>query len=131
MSRKYGFTLLALSLLVAFVISFAPAAHAAKPFKLGFSMALTGPLGPAGKAALLAMQIWRDDVNAGGGLLGRKVELVYYDDQTKPANVPGIYAKLLDVDKVDFVVMECRNHHSGVDGFCVFGKTRHIHLHSL
>ena len=72
--------------------------------KIGFSMALTGPLGPAGKAALLAMQIWRDDVNAKGGLLGRKVKLVYYDDQTKPANVPGIYAKLLDVDKVDFIV---------------------------
>jgi branched-chain amino acid transport system substrate-binding protein len=104
MSRKYGFVLFALSLLAVFVISFAPTAHAAKPFKLGFSMALTGPLGPAGKAALLAMQIWRDDVNAQGGLLGRKVELVYYDDQTKPANVPGIYAKLIDVDKVDFAV---------------------------
>ena len=91
--------------LVGMLVSFgAPAANAAKPFKLGFSMALTGPLGPAGKAALLAMQIWRDDVNATGGLLGRKVELVYYDDQTKPANVPGIYAKLLDVDKVDYVV---------------------------
>ncbi|MDA1000128.1 MAG: amino acid ABC transporter substrate-binding protein [bacterium] len=82
----------------------APVADAAKPLKIGFSMALTGPLGPAGKAALLAMEIWRDDMNAQGGLLGRKVELVYYDDQTKPANVPGIYAKLLDVDKVDFVV---------------------------
>jgi branched-chain amino acid transport system substrate-binding protein len=90
--------------LIAVSSLFAPAANAAKPLKIGFSMALTGPLGPAGKAALLAMQIWRDDVNAKGGLLGRKVELVYYDDQTKPANVPGIYAKLLDVDKVDFVV---------------------------
>ena len=35
---------------------------------------------------------------------GRPVEFVYYDDQTKPASVPGIYTKLLDVDKVDFVV---------------------------
>ena len=82
----------------------APVAQAAKPLKIGFSMALTGGLAAAGKAALLAMQIWRDDVNKKGGILGRQVELVFYDDQTKPATVPAIYAKLLDVDKVDFVV---------------------------
>ena len=81
-----------------------PAAHAQKPLKIGFSMALTGPLAQAGKGALLAMQIWAKDVNDGGGLLGRPVELVYYDDQTKGANVPLIYAKLLDIDKVDFIV---------------------------
>ena len=67
-------------------------------------MPLTGALAQGGKAALLAMEIWRDDVNANGGLLGRKVELVYYDDQTKGSNVPPIYTKLLDVDNVDFVV---------------------------
>jgi branched-chain amino acid transport system substrate-binding protein len=74
------------------------------PIRIGFGMALTGGLAANGKAALLAMEIWRDDVNKNGGLLGRPVELVYYDDQTKPATVPGIYTKLLDVDKVDFVV---------------------------
>jgi branched-chain amino acid transport system substrate-binding protein len=67
-------------------------------------MALTGGLAGAGKAALIAMQIWKDDVNKKGGLLGRPVELVYYDDATQGANVPGIYTKLLDVDKVDLVV---------------------------
>ena len=75
-----------------------------KPIRIGFGMALTGGLAGNGKAALLAMQIWRDDVNKKGGLLGRPVELVFYDDQTNPATVPGIYTKLLDVDKVDFVV---------------------------
>jgi branched-chain amino acid transport system substrate-binding protein len=74
------------------------------PIKIGFSMALTGGLAVGGRGALLAYQIWADEVNAAGGLLGRKVELVYYDDQTNPAAVPGIYAKLLDVDKVDLVV---------------------------
>ena len=39
-----------------------------------------------------------------GGLLGRPVEFVYYDDQTTPANVPKIYTKLLNVDNVDLVV---------------------------
>lgn len=81
-----------------------PAAQAAQPIRIGLGMALTGGLAANGKAALLAMEIWRDDVNKAGGLLGRPVELVYYDDQTKPATVPGIYTKLLDVDKVDFVV---------------------------
>ena len=50
------------------------------------------------------MQIWQDDVNAKGGLLGRPVKLVYYDDQSNPPTVPGIYTKLLDVDKVDLIV---------------------------
>jgi branched-chain amino acid transport system substrate-binding protein len=79
-------------------------ARAADPIKIGFGMALTGGLSANGKPALLALQIWMDDVNKKGGLLGRPVELVYYDDQTNPATVPGIYTKLLDVDKVDLVV---------------------------
>ena len=74
------------------------------PIKIGFSMSLTGPLGAGGKSALIAMEIWRDDVNAKGGLLGRQVEFVYNDDQTNPARVPAIYTKLLEVDNVDLVV---------------------------
>ena len=79
-------------------------ARAAEPITIGFGMALTGGLAGAGKSALLAMQIWQEDVNAKGGFLGRPVKLVYYDDQTNPATVPGIYTKLLDVDKVDLIV---------------------------
>ncbi|HEX7606077.1 MAG TPA: amino acid ABC transporter substrate-binding protein [Usitatibacter sp.] len=77
---------------------------AQQPLKIGFGMSLTGPLAGNGKAALIAMDIWKDDVNAKGGILGRKVEFVYYDDQTNPSTVPSIYSKLLDVDKVDLVV---------------------------
>ncbi|MEQ9641072.1 MAG: amino acid ABC transporter substrate-binding protein [Alphaproteobacteria bacterium] len=79
-------------------------AQAADPIRIGFSMALTGGLAAAGKAALIAMQIWAEDTNAAGGLLGRKVELVFYDDQTNPSTVPGIYTKLINLDKVDLVV---------------------------
>ena len=79
-------------------------AQSGEPIKIGFSMALTGPLAPNGKQALLGAQIWQEEINAKGGLLGRKVELVNYDDQSKPENVPGIYTKLLDVDKVDIVM---------------------------
>jgi branched-chain amino acid transport system substrate-binding protein len=75
-----------------------------EPIKIGFGMSQTGPLGPNGKSSLLAMKIWEDDTNAKGGLLGRPVKLIYYDDQSKPDTVPGIYAKLMDIDKVDFVV---------------------------
>ena len=80
------------------------ATRAAEPIKVGFSMALTGALAGGGKQALVSMEMWAEDVNKKGGLLGRQVKLVYYDDQTNPKNVPGIYAKLLDIDKVDFVV---------------------------
>ena len=79
-------------------------AHAADPIRIGFGMALTGGLAVNGKPALLAMEIWAEEVNAKGGLLGRKVELVHYDDQSNPSTVPGLYTKLLDVDKVDLVV---------------------------
>jgi len=75
-----------------------------EPIKIGFSMALTGPLAPNGKQALLGMKIWEEETNAKGGLLGRPVKLVYYDDQSQPSTVPGIYTKLIDVDKVDLVL---------------------------
>ena len=81
-----------------------PAAHAADPIRIGFSMPLTGGFAVSGKQALVAMQIWEEDINKKGGLLGRPVKLDYYDDQSNPANVPGIYTKLLDVDKVELVV---------------------------
>jgi branched-chain amino acid transport system substrate-binding protein len=75
-----------------------------EPIKIGFSMAMTGPLAANGKQALLGMKIWEEETNAAGGLLGRPVKLIYYDDQSNPSTVPGIYTKLLDVDKVDLVV---------------------------
>ena len=53
------------------------------------SMPQTGSLGAGGQAALLALRMWVEDVNKKGGLLDRKVELIAYDDQTNPANVPA------------------------------------------
>ena len=79
-------------------------AAAADPIRIGLSLSLTGPTSPAGKQVLAGLEIWRDDVNAKGGLLGRPVNLVYYDDQGGPANAPGIYAKLMGVDKVDLLI---------------------------
>jgi branched-chain amino acid transport system substrate-binding protein len=92
--------------LAACILLFAGAAWAqsGEPIKIGFSMALTGGLAPNGKSALLAQKIWEEDVNAKGGLLGRPVKLIYYDDKSSPAEVPAIYTKLLDIDKVDLIV---------------------------
>src|SRR5262245_36248510 len=81
-----------------------PEPAGAQEIKIGYSMAMTGGLGPNGQSALLAQKIWEEDVNKKGGLLGRPVKLIYYDDQTNPSTVPGIYAKLLDVDKVDLII---------------------------
>ena len=91
--------------LTAATLAAAPAAaQSGEPIKIGFSMALTGGLAPNGKSALLAQKIWEEDINAKGGLLGRPVKLVYYDDKSSPAEVPAIYTKLLDVDKVELVI---------------------------
>jgi len=79
-------------------------APSSEPIKIGFSMALTGPLAANGKQALLGAKIWEEETNKKGGLLGRPVKIVFYDDQSNPSTVPGIYTKLLDVDKVDLVV---------------------------
>ena len=82
----------------------APVTRAAEPITIGLSIELTGPLAVVGKTGLLAMQIWAEDVNARSGLLGRPVKLVFYDDQSNPSLVPGIYTKLIDIDKVDLLV---------------------------
>jgi branched-chain amino acid transport system substrate-binding protein len=100
MLKRLGGAVLAATMLFAAP----PASHAADPITIGFGMALTGGLAPNGKAALLAMQVWESDINAKGGLLGRPVKLVFYDDQSNPSNVPALYTKLLDVDKVDIAV---------------------------
>jgi branched-chain amino acid transport system substrate-binding protein len=91
--------------LTAVLTSSAPAqAPSGEAIKIGFSMSLTGPLAANGKQALLGMQIWEEEINSKGGLLGRPVKLIYYDDQSQAAPVPAIYTKLLDVDKVDLII---------------------------
>ncbi len=79
-------------------------AWAADPIRIGMSLALTGAGASPSKVINTALEIWRDDINTKGGLLGRPVELVIYDDQSNPANVPGIYTKLITVDKVELLL---------------------------
>jgi branched-chain amino acid transport system substrate-binding protein len=102
MKRPAGLTRLAAA--AALVLMAALPARAEEPIKIGFGMSLTGPLAANGKMSLVAMQVWESDVNAQGGLLGRPVKLIYYDDQSRASEIPAIYSKLLDIDKVDLIV---------------------------
>jgi len=96
--------LFALALLAGLSWPLGASAQSGNPIKVGAGLALTGGGAPAGKMLLAAIEIWRDDVNAKGGLLGRPVEVVSYDDQSTPSNVPGIYTKLITVDKADLLL---------------------------
>lgn len=95
LTRWLGATL---PIAAAIIFLAAAPSSAQEPIKIGFSASLTGGLASSGKANLLAQQIWAEEINAKGGLLGRPVKLIYYDDQTNAATVPSIYAKLLDID---------------------------------
>jgi branched-chain amino acid transport system substrate-binding protein len=74
------------------------------PIRIGYCLSLTGALAGNGQSARLAHDIWREDVNRTGGLLGRPVELICYDDGTDASGVAGIYRRLLDDDRVDLIV---------------------------
>src|ERR1700736_4497304 len=103
MNRRIALTLTSVLAVAVCTVPYA-AGWAGEPIKIGYGISQTGGLAPNGKSALLAQKIWEDDINAKGGLLGRPVKLIYFDDQTNPATVPGIYTKLLDVDKVDLII---------------------------
>jgi branched-chain amino acid transport system substrate-binding protein len=101
---RRAFGAFAAALLVGLCWPSGASAQSGNPIKVGMSLALTGAGAPAGKMLQAAIEIWRDDVNAKGGLLGRPVEIIIYDDQSNPASVPGLYTKLISVDKADLLV---------------------------
>ena len=84
-------------------------AVAAAPITIGTSLSLSGPLAVSGRAVLLTAQMFEADFNAKGGIGGRPIKLVYYDDQSNPSNAPQIYTKLLDIDKVDLLMSSGTN----------------------
>lgn len=75
-----------------------------QPIKIGYCLSLSGPLASNGKTARLAHQIWQENINRRGGLLGRPVRMICLDDATDPKRVPDIYKTLLDEEKVDLVI---------------------------
>ena len=102
--RRKALRSLAAAALVSLLGLNGAAAQSGNPIKVGMSLALTGAGAPAGKMLQAAIEMWRDDVNAKGGLIGRPVEVIVYDDQSNPANVPNLYTKLITVDKADLLL---------------------------
>jgi len=94
----------ALAIAIAVLLASPACAQSGAPIKIGYSMSLTGGLAPNGRSALLAQRIWEEETNAKGGMLGRLVKLIYYDDKSSPSEIPPIYTKLLDIDKVDLII---------------------------
>ena len=72
--------------------------------KIGMLVPLTGPAAADGTSALYAVQIALDQVNAQGGVLGKPVELVYYDDRADPKEAVALAYKLIEQDKIDAFV---------------------------
>src|SRR6266511_1258004 len=79
-------------------------AHAQAPIKIGASLSLTGTYAKPGTYQKEGYDVCADEVNGKGGLLGRKIEFVLYDDQSAPATAVKLYEKLITEDKVDAVM---------------------------
>src|ERR1700692_3701507 len=92
------------AMVMALMLAGPTCAQSGEPIKIGYSMSLTGGLAPNGRAALLAQHIWEGEKNGKRGMLGRPVKLVYYDDKGSPSEIPSIYTKLLDIDKVNLII---------------------------
>ncbi|USX25090.1 amino acid ABC transporter substrate-binding protein [Oxalobacteraceae bacterium OTU3CINTB1] len=76
----------------------------AKPLRIGYCLSLTGPIAGNSRSAALAHDIWLEDINRQGGLLGRQVELICYDDEGQASNAAALYERLIDLDKVDLLI---------------------------
>jgi branched-chain amino acid transport system substrate-binding protein len=85
-------------------LSGAQSAAAVEPVRVGMTVSLTGPYAELGKMELEGAQMWVDDLNGRGALLGRPVKLVYYDDESDPATSAALYEKLIVQDGVDLLL---------------------------
>ena len=80
------------------------AAESVQPIRIGATVSLTGSLANFGVLTRNGMQLWADDINDRGALLGRPVQLVVYDDASDESKVAALYEKLITQDKVDFLI---------------------------
>src|SRR5258706_2423320 len=78
--------------------------QAQQPVRIGSTLSLTGPLGPTATIHKVAGEVWIDEINRKGGLLGRKVEWLLKDDQSRPDLARTLYEQIITVDKVDLII---------------------------
>jgi len=94
----------ALIALLALIAAQTAPVRAADTIKIGFSVSETGALAAPSVFDRQGYELAADEINAHGGLLGKKVELVHYDDQSTPATANALYQKLISDDKVDLIL---------------------------
>ncbi len=82
----------------------APTTKAAEPIRVGVTASLTGVYAVPGSNLLAGLKMWAYDVNARGALLGRKVEIVFYDDASDPATSARLYERLITAEGVDLLI---------------------------
>jgi len=92
------------ALIAPLAFTFALGTHALEPIKIGTTQSLTGHYSEQGTEQLRGLQMWAADVNARGALLGRTVEIIYYDDGSRDAGTVAGFERLLDDDKADLLV---------------------------
>src|SRR5437879_3914510 len=100
-SRLVGPVAMVLALMVAATTTAAPSGP---PIRIGGTLALTGPLAATALLHKITGEIYVEELNRGNGLLGRPVEWVLLDDQSKPEVTRTLYEKLITVDKVDLLM---------------------------
>jgi branched-chain amino acid transport system substrate-binding protein len=88
----------------AFAAGFSGHAAAQNTIRIGIATSQTGNLADSAAHYFKGVELWREQVNSRGGLLGKQVEFVVYDDRSDPATAARLYERLITNDKVDFLI---------------------------
>ena len=102
--RRRWITLIGIVFISLALVSGAGLAAEMKPIKLGVVFIMSGKMGGYGKHGTQAVQLAMDEINGQGGILGRKVEAIFADDELKVDKGVQITKKFIDEDKVDFII---------------------------
>jgi branched-chain amino acid transport system substrate-binding protein len=97
-------TLIALAAVWTAALALPAAAQNKEPIRIGAVLSTTGPAGYLGDPQLKTLQTYLAQINQEGGVLGRKLELVHYDDASEAGKANGFAKRLIDDDKVDFLI---------------------------
>jgi branched-chain amino acid transport system substrate-binding protein len=97
-------TIYAFTIWLLFVPLLGGVGHAADTIRVGTTQPLTGKFKDFGEEQLRGIQMWVHDINARGSLLGKDVELVYYDDYSEASRSAMLYRQLIEKDKVDLLI---------------------------
>jgi branched-chain amino acid transport system substrate-binding protein len=95
---------LALAAVTACALAAAGPARAEDPVKIGVALSQTGNLADSAAPYFKGLDLWRQQANARGGLGGRQIEFVVYDDRSDPGTAARLYERLIASDNVNFVI---------------------------